>query len=120
MATDCLMCGKEFNGAGSFRKVADILLFPLCSSCHQQCYENPNNVVTKYPRLFDKSRSTSTSTLTSILVSDPNRQVVVTDVRMPFGSMVVFMVKWAIASIPAFIILAIIGFFAWGIYSCLS
>lgn len=35
---------------------------------------------------------------------------------MPFGSMVVFMVKWAIASIPAFIILMILfvifsGFF---------
>jgi len=28
---------------------------------------------------------------------------------MPFGDMVEFMVKWAIASIPAFIILAIIG-----------
>ena len=28
---------------------------------------------------------------------------------MPFGDMVIFMVKWAIASIPAFIILAIIG-----------
>ncbi len=28
---------------------------------------------------------------------------------MPFGSMVVFMVKWAIAAIPAIIILAIFG-----------
>ena len=33
---------------------------------------------------------------------------------MPFGDMVIFMVKWALASIPAFIILALIGalFFA--------
>ena len=31
------------------------------------------------------------------------------DVKMPFGSMVIFMVKWAIAAIPALIILAIIG-----------
>ena len=38
--------------------------------------------------------------------------VVVTDIRMPFGSMVVFMIKWAIAAIPAFIILAILGFLA--------
>ena len=29
---------------------------------------------------------------------------------MSFGSMVVFMVKWVIASIPAFIILCLIGF----------
>ena len=31
--------------------------------------------------------------------------VVVTDIKMRFGSMVVFMVKWALASIPAMIIL---------------
>lgn len=37
------------------------------------------------------------------------RCVVVTDIRMPFLSMVVFMVKWVVASIPAFIILSIIG-----------
>lgn len=36
-------------------------------------------------------------------------QVTIVDVKMPFLSMVVFMVKAAIASIPAFIILAIIG-----------
>lgn len=34
--------------------------------------------------------------------------VVVSDFDMPFGSMVAFMVKWAIASIPALIILWII------------
>lgn len=34
-------------------------------------------------------------------------EVVVTDIRMPFGSMVAFMVKWTLASIPAFIILAL-------------
>ena len=32
---------------------------------------------------------------------------------MPFGSMVFFMVKWAIASIPAVLILAAIGFIVW-------
>jgi hypothetical protein len=31
--------------------------------------------------------------------------VVVTDIDMPFLSMVTFMVKWALASIPAFLIL---------------
>lgn len=36
--------------------------------------------------------------------------VTVVDVRMPFGSMVVFILKWTLASIPALIILAIIGF----------
>jgi hypothetical protein len=35
--------------------------------------------------------------------------VVVTDIQMPFGSMVVFMVKWTLASIPALIILALLA-----------
>ena len=37
------------------------------------------------------------------------KRVVVTDIRMPFLSMMVFMIKWVIASIPAFIILSILG-----------
>jgi len=36
-------------------------------------------------------------------------QVTITDIKMPFVSMVVFMVKAAIASIPALIILTIFG-----------
>ncbi|PLA74772.1 hypothetical protein CYQ88_04070 [Hydrogenovibrio sp. SC-1] len=35
-------------------------------------------------------------------------EVNIVDIKMPFWSMVIFMVKAAIASIPAFIILAII------------
>lgn len=37
------------------------------------------------------------------------KRVVVTDIRMPFLSMMVFMIKWVIASIPAFMILSILG-----------
>jgi CHASE2 domain-containing sensor protein len=37
------------------------------------------------------------------------QKVVVTDIQMSFGSMVVFMVKWAIAVIPAAIILGVVG-----------
>lgn len=36
--------------------------------------------------------------------------VVVTDIHMSFTSMVAFMVKWAIASIPALLILFVLGF----------
>ena len=36
------------------------------------------------------------------------QSVVVTDIRMPFGSMVGFMIKWVLASIPAVLILWII------------
>ena len=40
--------------------------------------------------------------------SSEETQVVVTDIQMPFVSMVVFMVKWALAAIPAFLILFLI------------
>jgi len=38
-----------------------------------------------------------------------NNNVTIIDIKMPFISMVIFMVKAAIASIPAMIILSIIG-----------
>jgi hypothetical protein len=41
--------------------------------------------------------------------TETTSHVVVTDIRMPFWSMVVIMIKWAIAAIPAFIILAVIA-----------
>ncbi|MDR9828986.1 hypothetical protein RCJ22_25695 [Vibrio sp. FNV 38] len=41
-------------------------------------------------------------------VGKSNQEVTVVDIKMPFLSMVVFLVKLAIASIPAFIILSII------------
>lgn len=43
----------------------------------------------------------------------PRQEIVVTDIHMPFGSMVTFMVKWAIASIPALIILVMLGAALW-------
>ncbi len=45
---------------------------------------------------------------------EPRQAVVVTDIRMPFFSMVIFMVKWAIAAIPAFLILTVISVVSWG------
>jgi hypothetical protein len=43
------------------------------------------------------------------------QNVIVTDIHMPFLSMVIFMVKWALASIPAIIILMLIVSLAWRI-----
>jgi 1-acyl-sn-glycerol-3-phosphate acyltransferase len=34
--------------------------------------------------------------------------VAIVDVNMPFGSMVVFIIKWALASVPAALILIVI------------
>ena len=47
-------------------------------------------------------------------------RVSVIDVQMPFWSMVVFMVKVAIASIPAFIILSIIGTLVFSVLAGIS
>ena len=41
----------------------------------------------------------------------PVQEIVIRDIRMRFGSMVVFMVKWALASIPALLILISLGVF---------
>ncbi|MGD9549214.1 MAG: hypothetical protein AB7V45_16940 [Candidatus Krumholzibacteriia bacterium] len=41
--------------------------------------------------------------------NQPSQSVVVSNVRMSFGAMVVFMVKWVLASIPAMLILGLIG-----------
>jgi hypothetical protein len=42
-------------------------------------------------------------------MSADSSKVVVTDIKIPFRSMVVLMVKWAVATIPALIILILIG-----------
>jgi len=44
-------------------------------------------------------------------------EVTVVDIKMPFGSMVAFMVKWALASIPAFLILLLLGVVATAAFS---
>lgn len=36
------------------------------------------------------------------------KRVVISDIQMKFGSMVIFIIKWALASIPALIILSIV------------
>ena len=42
-------------------------------------------------------------------MAEQAREIVVTDIKIPFWSMVVLMVKWALAAIPAVIILIVIG-----------
>jgi integral membrane sensor domain MASE1 len=44
-------------------------------------------------------------------MADNSREVTVTDIKIPFWSMVVLMVKWALAAVPAIIILIVIGSF---------
>jgi hypothetical protein len=53
-------------------------------------------------------RKNSVSSSSAAYTPMEHHEVVVTNIQMPFWSMVWFMVKWSIASIPAFIILVII------------
>jgi hypothetical protein len=52
-------------------------------------------------------------------MTNNDNHVVITDIKMPFMSMVTFMVKWILASIPAFIILGIIGAIGAGIFGAI-
>jgi hypothetical protein len=43
------------------------------------------------------------------MATSPHSEVRIVDISVPFWSMVIFMVKWALASIPAIIILSVLG-----------
>lgn len=45
-----------------------------------------------------------------------NSEVTVVDVRMPFWSLVVLLVKLSVAAIPAMFILSFMGALFWGIF----
>jgi DNA-directed RNA polymerase subunit RPC12/RpoP len=46
--------------------------------------------------------------------------VVITDIQIPFWRLVVVMIKWGIASIPAALVLMIISFLVWGFFALLG
>jgi hypothetical protein len=125
----CLLCRRELSRVYS-AEVAGFLLTPLCDDCRNRCLSNPARVVAEHPRLFEhpEAKETYISDHPSVVQTSPAvekvsglplARVIVTDLHMPFGSMVGFMVKWAIASIPAVIILFIIGAIISGIFGSL-
>jgi hypothetical protein len=52
-------------------------------------------------------------------ISAPNdlQRVTVVDIDMPFASVITFMAKWALASIPAFLILFVLGLIVMAVVS---
>ena len=48
-----------------------------------------------------------------------DKSVYIKDLDIPIKSMVIFMVKWALASIPTFIILALIGAIFFAIFAAI-
>lgn len=55
---------------------------------------------------------------TDSVAATPAR-VTVVDIDMPFGSMFIFMLKWAFAAIPAMMVLAVLGFFVSAVFAAL-
>jgi hypothetical protein len=101
MAEICPVCDKEIS---KFSLVS-VEGVDIHDTCRKSFYKNPEPLEQRRKELEEKSIYKSVYIKGGVVIKSFN---------MPFGDMVMFMVKWAIASIPAFIILAIIGamFFA--------
>ena len=100
MATEsCLQCGKLFHPTSA--------MITICPSCRRAV-----EIAPKVDASPTQSVPTSAAGIgkPSAIVQPVMGQVKIIDFEMPFGSMVTFMIKWAIASIPAMIILFIAGF----------
>ncbi len=64
---------------------------------------------TRDPQIFDVEEEAPVRGASGVSMRPVGgQQVVLTDVQMPFSSMVMFILKWTIASIPATIILFLV------------
>lgn len=99
----CPHCGEQVKAPAGFAgKTA------ACPSCGKEL-QIPTAVRASQPAV---QRQPDPDVALSPRQSQPRTDVspvVVTDIDIPFMSMVLFMVKWAIATIPAFIILSVLA-----------
>jgi len=86
-----------------------------CPNCNNTNIQADATKCGECGSVFKDYEESAPEGVTGLASKSNNQNVTVTDIKMPFGSMVEFMVKWAIASIPAFIILLVIGFTIAGI-----
>jgi len=106
MADICPVCDKEISKL-SFDSIQGV---DIHDTCREVFYKNPE----KYGGKVETIEKTETQIKAEKEYQEQQQKfeeksVHVKSFSMPFGDMVMFMVKWAIASIPAFIILFIIG-----------
>ena len=90
----------------------------VCKNCNEKledsfdscwnCGRKEGETSIKEEKVKETKQSTSSGLQVSMDNNSNNQTVIISDIKMPFGSMVEFMVKWVIASIPAIIILIII------------
>lgn len=99
----CWNCGYSRKGSSKKNESSDNSPIPM----------SPNGEL-----LSVAIKSGSTSRTESVGL--PERQeVVIVDVSVPFWSMVIFMVKWAIASIPAILIIILVSLFGGGLVAAI-
>ncbi len=99
----CPHCGEQVKAPAEFAGKTS-----ACPSCGKE-FRIPTDVPASQPAV---PRQPEPAIALSPRQSQPRTDisaVVVTDIDIPFMSMVLFMVKWAIAAIPAFIILWILA-----------
>jgi hypothetical protein len=76
---------------------------PAMPSC-ANIFKGRHNLIAPQANSHDFSSITG-----GLMDTRPNNEVTVVDIKMPFLSMVIFMVKAAIAAIPAVIILSLVA-----------
>jgi hypothetical protein len=86
----------------------------VCPHCRRATLPGPSSepAVASPPRSATRTEIEHAPALPS-----PILRVTVVDVNMPFASMVGFMVKWAIAAIPAVLILGVLAVFGAALFA---
>ncbi|MBT3993348.1 MAG: hypothetical protein HOF02_04765 [Gammaproteobacteria bacterium] len=103
MAKICEVCGKSTTFIDEMN-IDGIVMHNYCVNTFEK---EPDKYVKK-PIETTKKRQQTDKEYQQLDKEINDKSVYVKGFSMPFGEMVEFMVKWAIASIPAFIILFII------------
>jgi len=107
----CENCGVELNWLSEKWVVFSNYRCVFCKNCENT--DEAKNIIKQKKDAFSEGKdpasiNTVKSNSNLQVKSHKDNRVIVTDVEMSFGSMVTFMVKWVIASIPAFLLLFII------------
>tara|TARA_A100000164_G_scaffold294593_1_gene268457 strand:- start:48 stop:398 length:351 start_codon:yes stop_codon:yes gene_type:complete len=98
----CAHCGREVNFAS--RMEDEGVVFHM--SCFSQQFSD--EIGTEFSMDVGDVEDVEDVSVDSYQTEIHAKSVTIADFNMPFWSMVVFMVKWSIASIPAFLILLLI------------
>lgn len=119
----CPVCDHEAPAA----EFGDPLRCPGCGAYYEKAVKSKAQQVAEANSKQEQRPAVRTQTdfaansIRSLMSEYPGAQpVVVLDLKMPFNSMIMFMIKWALASIPALLILMVIGFFAAAIFGGLA